>query len=136
MEAESPHEWKKRRKTMTDWINIGASWVAIVGGTAAALGWALDAVPFVKAQVYSADKSAIDGRVANLEGQFRTMSSSVQNIQRNGILSLQLQLKQRLDVLMATLATTPRAAPNYFALQNEVNTLQQQLDEVTRQLNR
>ena len=71
-----------------------------------------------------------------VEGKLGNLQTGQNAIQRNGLLTLQLQLQQRVDALDTTLKTMPQDRPTHYQIVNARNEAVQQLEEIKRQLGR
>ncbi len=132
--ADRPHV--KRRKTFQDWVTTVGGMVAIIGAFATGISFVLGVMPFVRTDLYAADMIRLKEKDAQFETQGKETKEAIVTIQRNGLLTLQLQLKSRIDLLQVTLKQMPQSSPSYIGILSEINGAQQQLDEISRQLNR
>ncbi len=132
--AERPHI--KRRKTFQDWVATVGGMVAIIGSIGAGASFVLGTLPFVRTDLYAQDLGTLRAHDSANEALGKTNATALQQIQRTGLLNLQLQLKLRIDILNATINQAPRGSSLIVSLQAERNAAEQQLDEITRQLNR
>ena len=133
-EQARPHV--KRWKTFQDWVTTVGGMVAIIGSIAAGVSFLFGVLPFIRTDLYANDQTVIDRRISAVENISEQNTAALTTIQRTGMLSLQLQLKSRIDLINTTLNQITPNNQAYFGLQSEKNTAQQQLDEITRQLNR
>ena len=133
---EMPRPYTKRRKTFQDWITTVGGMVAIVGAAGAGIGFILGVLPFVRTDVYATDKIMFEQRVDAIDTMAKQSAADLTDIKRTSLLSLQLQLRTRIDLITTAMSQMNKSLPAYPGLQVELNVTQQQFDEITRQLNR
>ena len=136
IDIEPPRTHVRRRKSFQDLVTTTGGLIAIAGTFVAVVAWAQDQLPFVKSEVYAQETKSINDRMGVVEGKLEGLQSSQNAIQRNGLLTLQLQLQQRVDALDITLKTMPQDSPTHYQIVNARNEAIQQLDEIKRQLGR
>lgn len=111
----------RRQKTLYEHITATGSMAGAVVAIVAMMGWALNLLPFAKAE----DVRALTGRVGNVE---RDMGA----IKNTQLQSLQLQLMDRLDKQEWQIhESKPENSYDLKALRNETR---QRLDVITEQL--
>lgn len=126
----------RRKKTVYDMV-VGAGSVA---GAMAAIGvtWTAmtDQLPFEKKLDHAADIAQLVEKNYATEQLAKTTAEAMQDIKRTGLLNLQLQLQSRVEVIGSAMDGLPKNGQAWLGLLNEKNTMQQQLEEIKRQLNR
>ena len=135
-EEPQPRPHVRRRKSCQDWVTTTGGLIAIAGTFVAVVAWAQDQLPFVKSEVYAEEVNVIRDRMSIVEGKLGNLQTGQNAIQRNGLLTLQLQLQQRVDALDTTLKTMPQDRPTHYQIVNARNEAVQQLEEIKRQLGR
>lgn len=130
-DTDAPH---RRRKTFQDWVTTTGGILAILASLGCAVAWLGGFMPWLRIDVYAQDKAAADLRVLKVEATAQSLTAGMAVIQRNGLLTLQLQLQQKIDGLTATLKTVSPSNPNYYQVNSTIADLQQQVDEIKRQL--
>lgn len=135
-DTDEPREFVKRKKTAQDRISMIGGLVAILATLSGGVSFVFGLMPWVRTDVYTHDSAANDARVMKVETAAQNLSASVAAIQRNGLLTLQLQLQQRVDSLTAALKTIPLGSASYNQLSTAYYEAAQQLAEVNRQLGR
>lgn len=126
--AEQP-EYIRRRRTFSDRANSVSTVLTIAVTVAGIAAWALNYIPYLRTDVYAKDEAAEDLR-------FQKIETPMARMERNGLLSLQLQLQSKIETLTAALKVTAPNSPNYYAVSSSIADYQQQADEVRRQLRR
>lgn len=133
-ETGRPHV--RRRKTIMDYVIMVSGLSGAIAGLSVATGAATDALPFVQKAPYAKDWAVNDLRVQKTESQVQLLSSELSTIQRNGLMTLQLQLQARAESLKTALKDIPQNSPMYFDLRSTHSETLQQLEDIKRQLNR
>lgn len=126
----------RRKKTPQDWITAVGGIIAIVGSLSVFVGWVLDLLPFERSQAHRMDFEALGVKIAQNTTNIQSTQSIMEILQRNSLLTLELQLQARIESISTTLATMNPSEQAYRTLVDTKATAQQQLDEVKRQLNR
>lgn len=129
-ESRRPH--LKRRKTLTDYIRSGGSLAGAIAAILVLMGGVTDKLPFVQKVPYANDQAAQDIRFQHLERR----DQDFDEIKRNQLLTMQLGLQQRVDVLEQSVARTPMSDPNRGGLSATLRAERQRLDELNRVLSR
>lgn len=133
---DEPREYTRRRKTFQDWVTTTGGLLAILATLGGVAAWVSGMMPWLRTDVYARDFTANDIRVQKVEASTQQLSASVATIQRNGLLTLQLQLQQRIDSLSATMKTLHPGSEAYNQLSTTYYEASQQLAEINRQLRR
>ena len=121
---------------MSDYITTTSALLGALAAVAVFMGSLTDALPFVQKTPYIQDMVEVEVRFQKVESSTQTLNASMEAIQHNGLLTLQLQLQQRVDALTDTLKTIPPNTQNYYQIGAARNEAQQQLEEIKRQLGR
>lgn len=135
-EAEEQRAYVRRHKTLQDHITTIGGIVAITGAVVAGIGWTLGIMPFVRTDVYQNDMSKLASEISALQAFSKDYAEQLVDIKRTGLLTLQLNLKSRLEILNAAIDSVSRGSPTYLGLVGERDKTQQQLDEINRELAR
>ena len=135
-EANGQRPHVRRRKTMSDYITTTSALLGALAAVAVFMGSLTDALPFVQKTPYIQDMVEVEVRFQKVESSTQTLNASMEAIQHNGLLTLQLQLQQRVDALTDALKTIPPNTQNYYQIGAARNEAQQQLEEIKRQLGR
>lgn len=125
-----------RWKILQEWVNTTGSAVAIVGSIVVAAGWALNLMPFVRTDIYQNDMASVRQEVNGIKAMSQETAAALSAVNRNSLLNLELSLRSRIELLNGTMDGVPRNGQIYAGLIRERDTLQQQLDEVKRELGR
>lgn len=133
-DVSPPHQWVRRKKTGQDYIATIGGLVAIVATLAGFASYAAGKMPWVKIDVYDKDQAERDLRVLKVEATTQTLNANMETVRRNGLLTLQLQLQQRIDALAATLKTMPPNSQSFYQLSVAHDEAAQQIEEIKRQL--
>lgn len=135
-DTEPPRQHVRRKKTLQDWITTVSSLLGVIAAIGVFMGSVTDALPFVQKPSYAHDMAENDVRFQKVEASTQSLTTSMTAIQRNGLLTLQLQLQQRIDALAGTLKTLAPNSQNFYQLSVAHDEAQQQLEEIKRQLRR
>ncbi len=133
---DDPPPHRRRKKSFQDWVTTTGGIIAILAFLGGLVAWMAGFMPWLRIDVYAQDKVAADMRVAKVEMSTQQLNAAMTVIQRNGLLTLQLQLQQRVDSLTTALKTIPPGSATYNQLSTAYYEAAQQLAEVNRQLGR
>lgn len=128
------HEWKKRKKSIGDLINTGASGVAIVGGVWAFGLWVFDALPIVKASEYHMKVTQIEQRMSGAEDKTATLERGLANITVGQKETQELQLMDRVNYLDDRISKLKPDSQDFSDFRNQRNEAAQRLDRVRQEL--
>lgn len=136
LEDDAPPPYRRRKTTARDWVAMGGALNAIFLTIGGIVMWAFGQLPFERTADHNKDIQLAQERMTRAEGGISSLTQSLGQIQRNGLLSLQLALQTRVDALSATLRAMAPNDRNFYAISVAHDEAMQQLDEVKRQLAR
>jgi hypothetical protein len=131
---EAPRSHTRRKRTTQDWVTTTGGVIAITASLGTAIAWAQDQLPFVKNSTYEQRSKDVDSRLNDLSDKVNGLMTGQSSIQRTGLLSLELQLQQRVDSISEAIVKLTAGSTEHSTLVQTRAGFQQQLREVSRQL--
>jgi len=135
IKARQPRQMIARKITLVAWVTTLGSIVAIMASFATMFAWAEDKIPFVKNSTFINRETVVDKRLNELTDITNDLMVGQSEIQRNGLLSLELQLRTSISELDDGIGKTARENDRRILMQTRIE-MSQRLDEVKRKLTR
>lgn len=131
-----PKKLIKRKMTVKDYFQLGGSVNAILLTVIGAGAWAFNQLPFEKVADHNRDVAEIRSQSSQITNDVSQLKGGMAEINRNGQMTLQLTLQQRLDALTEAMKAMSPNSPSYEALREARAELNQQLNQLNDRLRR